>query len=99
MLQCTRALDRGSRVLSEQDLIKTMLTPAARLRIAKEIQNYETQASHEGANQLEIRRLLGLESVPVPADAKAPQATVAAKHSRAVGERNPTRDPVGPERP
>ena len=92
-----RALDRGSRVLSEQDLPATMLTSAARLRIAQEIQNYEIQASQEGANRAEIRKLLGLQSAPVSGGVKAQQAP-AAKRSRAVGERNPTRDPVGPER-
>jgi hypothetical protein len=92
-----RTFDRGGQALSEQDLVATMLTSSARLRIATEIQNYEIQASQEGANQAEIRKLLGLASVPASGDSKGSQAP-AMRRSRSVGERNPTRDPVGSER-
>ena len=89
-----KALRRNDSQISLADLKANIMSAAARLKIAQEINEFENAESSDEVSQAQIRELLGLAKTPNASKA-APHKNGDAKVRRSVGERAPARDPVG----
>ncbi len=87
------ALEEGQATLTATDLERQAEPTRKLLRMAREIKEGEAALLERAEGRTELCQLLGLESDP--AEKNEPANTVSHSSTSRVGERRPTRDPVG----
>jgi hypothetical protein len=96
------ALEAGEPTLSAQALQRWALSPSQCLKLASEARDGEAQLAERPESRARLRADLGLAQVPEPSTVAAdsgpagqPLVVAQRTNQRRVGERQPSRDPVG----